>query len=28
MSDLVISYATGEATPPWQGEHRWWRHVR
>jgi len=28
MSDLVISYATGEATPPWKGEHRWWRHVR
>ena len=28
MSALVIAYATGEATPPWQGEHRWWRHVR
>ncbi|MDP9266159.1 MAG: hypothetical protein M3O91_08620 [Chloroflexota bacterium] len=27
MSDLVISYATGAATPPWKGEHRWWRHV-
>ena len=28
MTDLVIAYATGEATPPWKGEHRWWRHVR
>ena len=28
MSDLVIAYATGDATPPWKGEHRWWRHVR
>src|SRR5213075_2394237 len=28
MSDLVISYACGEASPPWKGEHRWWRHVR
>ncbi|TMG34483.1 MAG: hypothetical protein E6H88_15125 [Chloroflexi bacterium] len=28
MSDLVIAYAMGEATPPWQREHRWWRHVR
>ena len=28
MSDLVISYAIGAATPPWKGEHRWWRHVR
>ncbi|HEV8228679.1 MAG TPA: hypothetical protein VGQ86_01885 [Candidatus Limnocylindria bacterium] len=27
MSDLVISYATGAAQPPWR-EHRWWRHVR
>jgi len=27
MSDLVIAYATGEATPPWKGDHRWWRHV-
>ena len=27
MSDLVISYATGAATPPWKGEHRWWRFV-
>ena len=28
MSDLVIAYATGQAEPPWKGEHRWWRHVR
>ena len=28
LSDLVISYAAGDATPPWQGEHRWWRHLR
>jgi hypothetical protein len=28
MSDLVISYATGAETPPWKGEHRWWRHVK
>lgn len=28
MSDLVISYATGAAVPPWVGEHRWWRHIR
>ncbi len=27
MSDLLISYATGAATPPWKGEHRWWRYV-
>ncbi len=27
MSDLVIGYATGSATPPWRGEHRWWRRV-
>jgi glutathione synthase/RimK-type ligase-like ATP-grasp enzyme len=28
MSDLVISYALGEAEPPWRGEQRWWRYVR
>lgn len=28
MSDLVIDYALGRATPPWRGEHRWWHHVR
>jgi hypothetical protein len=27
MSELVISYATGQAQPPWRGEHRWWRYV-
>ena len=27
MSDLVLAYARGEATPPWRGEYRWWRHV-
>jgi glutathione synthase/RimK-type ligase-like ATP-grasp enzyme len=27
MSDLVISYALGEAEPPWRGEQRWWRYV-
>jgi hypothetical protein len=27
MSDLVLAYARGERTPPWKGEHRWWRHV-
>lgn len=27
MSDLVIAYATGNATPPWRGEHRWWSRV-
>lgn len=25
MSDLVLEYARGERTPPWRGEHRWWR---
>ena len=28
MSDLVIDYALGRATPPWRGEHRWWKYVR
>ncbi len=28
MSDLVISYATGAAVPPWREDHRWWRHIR
>ncbi len=27
MSDLALAYARGERTPPWRGEHRWWRHV-
>jgi hypothetical protein len=27
MSDLVLRYARGERTSPWQGEHRWWRFV-
>jgi hypothetical protein len=27
MSDLVISYALGQAEPPWKGEQRWWRFV-
>ncbi len=27
MSDLVLRYARGEATPPWRGEYRWWRYV-
>ncbi len=27
MSDLVLAYARGDRTPPWKGEHRWWRHV-
>jgi len=28
MSDLVIGYALGRSTPPWQGEHRWWRFAK
>jgi hypothetical protein len=28
MSDLVISYAKHERTPPWHGEQRWWRFVK
>src|SRR5207248_3121797 len=28
MSDLVLRYARGEATPPWRDEHRWWSYVR
>jgi hypothetical protein len=27
MSDLVISYALGEAEPPWRGEYRWWSYA-
>src|SRR5437660_152615 len=27
MSDLVLSYARGEASPPWRNEHRWWNYV-
>jgi hypothetical protein len=28
MTDLVLSYARGEAVPPWRDEHRWWKHVQ
>ena len=28
MTDLVLSYARGQAVPPWRDEHRWWRHVQ
>jgi hypothetical protein len=28
MTDLVISYALGQATPPWRNEHRWWNHLQ
>lgn len=27
MTDLVLRYARGEATPPWHGEYRWWKYV-
>jgi len=27
MSDLVLSYARGEVSPPWRNEHRWWHYV-
>ncbi|HEX6348522.1 MAG TPA: hypothetical protein VF160_03935 [Candidatus Dormibacteraeota bacterium] len=27
MTDLVLSYARGEARPPWRGEHRWWKYA-
>jgi hypothetical protein len=27
MSELVLRYAKGEATPPWRGAYRWWRYV-
>src|SRR5437870_12188391 len=27
MSDLVLAYARGDATPPWRDEQRWWKHV-
>jgi glutathione synthase/RimK-type ligase-like ATP-grasp enzyme len=27
MTELVLAYAKGEATPPWRDEHRWWKHV-
>jgi glutathione synthase/RimK-type ligase-like ATP-grasp enzyme len=27
MSELVLAYARGQATPPWRGEYRWWRYV-
>jgi hypothetical protein len=28
MTDLVLSYARGDAVPPWRDEHRWWKHVQ
>ena len=28
MSDLVLAYARGEATPPWRNELRWWSHLK
>ena len=28
MSDLVLAYARGEATPPWREEYRWWKYVK
>jgi hypothetical protein len=28
MSDLVLAYARGEASPPWRNEHRWWNYVQ
>ncbi len=28
MSDLVLGYARGEATPPWRDQHRWWSYVK
>ncbi len=27
MTELVLAYASGEKSPPWRGEHRWWRYV-
>ena len=27
MTDLVIGYALARRTPPWRGEHRWWKYV-
>lgn len=27
MTDLVLRYARGEASPPWRGEYRWWKYV-
>jgi hypothetical protein len=27
LSDLVLSYASGRAEPPWRRDHRWWRYV-
>jgi hypothetical protein len=28
MTDLVLKYARGEATPPWRGEQRWWSRLK
>ena len=27
MTELVLRYAVGDATPPWRNEHRWWRYA-
>jgi hypothetical protein len=27
MTDLVLSYARGEGSPPWRDEHRWWKYL-
>ena len=27
MTDLVLRYALGAASPPWRNEHRWWRYA-
>jgi hypothetical protein len=27
MADLVIAYATGERSSPWEGRHRFWAHL-
>jgi hypothetical protein len=27
VSDLALAYARGERTPPWRGEHRWWKYA-
>ena len=27
MTELVLGYARGQATPPWRGQYRWWRYL-
>jgi glutathione synthase/RimK-type ligase-like ATP-grasp enzyme len=27
MTDLVLRYARNEGSPPWRGEHRWWKYL-